>query len=97
MKFRYGAHMNTKAASRSASGEVHQNQHIYDTELRDQYEPTDNGKVALMHHGEVVMVLNDEGDAYTVGCQQYGLGDFSLVSIGQRPARLGSRRRLVQS
>ena len=34
------------------------------------------------------MVLNHEGGAYTVGCQQYGLGNFSLVNIGQRPARL---------
>lgn len=77
------------------SDEVQKNQEIYDNQLREQYEPKHNGKVALMHDGEVVMVLNDEGDAYTVGCERYGLGDFSLVNIGQRPARLGSRRKLV--
>lgn len=49
-----------------------------------------------MHEGELVMVFNDEGDAYSVGCERFGLGHFSLVNIAQRPARLGSRRRLVQ-
>ena len=47
------------------------------------------GRVALMHDGEVVEVYNDGGDAYKIGCDKYGLGNFSLVNVGERPINLG--------
>ncbi len=47
------------------------------------------GRVVLMHDGEVVEVYNDSGDAYKIGCEKYGLGNFSLVNVGERPINLG--------
>ena len=47
------------------------------------------GKIALMNEGKVVGIYNDMGDAYSIGYQEYGLGNFSMKKIGQRPAHLG--------
>ncbi len=47
------------------------------------------GKILLMHDGEVEMALNDDDDAYLIGCKEYGLGKFSLHRVGERPVQLG--------
>ena len=47
------------------------------------------GRVALMKDGEVVGIYNDMSDAYSIGCQKYGLGAFSIKRIGEKPAQLG--------
>ena len=47
------------------------------------------GRVALMHDGELINVFNDEGDVYSIGCEKYGLGGFSIETIGARPVHLG--------
>ena len=47
------------------------------------------GRVALMHDGKVIHVLNDSGDAYTVGVAEYGLGNFYIQRIGDKPIDLG--------
>ncbi len=62
----------------------------YNEKYRQAMEREHFGRVALMHQGEVVGVYNDMGDAYSIGCEKYGLGNFSMKRIGQRPARLGS-------
>lgn len=72
------------------SAEVEKNQEIYDSQLKGELEPRHNGKVALMHDGELVMVFNDEGDAVNVGQHFYGLGNFSIVRVGAKPIRLGA-------
>lgn len=62
----------------------------YNDKYRQAMEREHFGRVALMHQGEVVGVYNDMGDAYSIGCEKYGLGNFSMKRIGQPPARLGS-------
>lgn len=47
------------------------------------------GRIVLMHDGEVVGIYNDRTDAYSVGAEEFGLGNFSLQKIGEQPARLG--------
>ncbi|MDE0131725.1 MAG: hypothetical protein OXQ32_05620 [bacterium] len=42
-----------------------------------------------MKDGEVVGIYNDMSDAYSIGHEKYGLGNFSLKRIGERPAQLG--------
>lgn len=62
----------------------------YNEKYRKDMEREHFGRVALMHRGEVVGVYNDMGDTYSIGCEKYGLGNFSMKRIGQRPAQLGS-------
>ena len=47
------------------------------------------GKIALFHDGELVDIYDDSDQAYTVGCERFGLGHFSLETIGQKPVSLG--------
>ena len=42
-----------------------------------------------MNGGEVVGIYNDMTDAYSIGCQKYGPGNFSIKRIGEKPAQLG--------
>ncbi len=71
--------------------QVRINQDIYDTKLKEEMERDHLGKVALMHDGEVVHILDSMDDAYEVGTRLYGLGNFSIVKIGQKPVRLSRR------
>ena len=47
------------------------------------------GRTALLHDGEIVAIYNDSGDAYAIGCEKYGLGNFSIETIGDEPQSLG--------
>jgi len=47
------------------------------------------GRVVLLHDGEIIAVYNDGGDAYDIGCEKFGLGNFSVENIGSRPQSLG--------
>ena len=73
------------------SNQAQANYDAYLTNFKEEMERHHFGKVALMHNCEIVNIYNDEGDAYSIGCDQYGLGNFSLVNIGKRPAHLGMR------
>ena len=53
-------------------------------------ESTDWNRIAVFHDGELVSIYNDEGDAYSIACEKFGLGHFSLHRIGERPVSLGS-------
>lgn len=55
------------------------------------------GCYALMHDGEVIDVYNDSGDAYSIGCDKFGLGNFSIQKIGEKPISLGFHSFFVQS
>lgn len=68
--------------------ELDKNQAAYD-EIRERMEAEHLGGIALMHDGEVIDVYNDGGDAYKIACEKYGLGNFSLITIGEKPIRLG--------
>lgn len=47
------------------------------------------GRTVLLHDGEVVAIYNDSGDAYEIGCEKFGLGNFSIETIGSKPKSLG--------
>lgn len=61
----------------------------YNAKHRRRLEAEHLGRVALMNGGEVVGIYNDMTDAYSIGCQKYGLGEFSIKRIGEKPAQLG--------
>lgn len=52
-------------------------------------EPEHSGKMALMHNGEVVEIVDDKDVAYELGLQRYGVGNFSLERIGSSPHSFG--------
>ena len=56
---------------------------------KDELEAEHFGRVALLHDGELVSIYNDSGDAYDIGCERYGIGNFSVQTIGQKPISLG--------
>ena len=47
------------------------------------------GKTALLHDGKVDATYNNMEDAYSIGCEKYGEGHFSLYLIGEQPVELG--------
>ncbi len=72
-----------------ADSQARSNYEAYEAQYREELERDHLGRVALLHNAEVVSIWNDMGDAYQVGCDQYGLGNFSLQRIGARPVNLG--------
>lgn len=71
------------------------NYDAYRTGHKEQLEREHPGATALMHEGEVIRVYDSEDEAYEDGCKNFGLGNFSLVRIGQQPHRRGRRIRAV--
>lgn len=47
------------------------------------------GRTALLHDGEIIAIYNDSGDAYEIGCEKFGLGNFSVEIVGIKPKSLG--------
>ena len=68
--------------------ELKKNQDAYEA-VRAAMETEHWGRTVLLHDGAVVAVYNDEGDAYSIGCEKFGLGKFSLHRVGQQPVDLG--------
>ncbi len=68
--------------------ELEKNQEAYDA-VKDQMEAEHWGRTVLLHDGNVVAIYNDEGDAYDIGCEKFGLGRFSLHYVGRQPVDLG--------
>ena len=56
---------------------------------RGELEEDHQGRTVLMHDGEIVAIYNDSGDAYEIGCEKFGLGNFSVETIGSQPKSLG--------
>lgn len=69
--------------------EAHRNYRAYQEEYKDRLEREHPGRIAMLHNQELVSVYNDMGDAYSIGVEKYGLGNFSLQRIGQRPIEIG--------
>ena len=57
--------------------------------IKEEMEAEHFGRAALLHDGEVVEIYNDSGDAYAIGCEKFGLGNFSIEKIGEPPISLG--------
>ena len=54
-----------------------------------------SGRVALLHDGALVEIYNDAGDAYAIGCEKFGLGNFTTQRIGATAQSLGSSADMV--
>ena len=68
--------------------QVQKNHEAYE-DHRDRLESEHLGRYALMHDGEIIDIYNDSGDAYSIGCDKYGLGNFTIEEIGEKPISLG--------
>ena len=66
------------------------------TAVRQNMESKHWGKVVLMHDGAVVAIYNDDGDAYAIGCEKFGLGHFSIHRVGQQPVDFGIHSIMLQ-
>ena len=64
-------------------------------ELPPEVKSENAGRVALLHDGKLVDIYNDRGDAYSIGCTKYGLGNFSTEIFGEGPKSLGYFTRFV--
>lgn len=65
------------------------NYEVYVAKHQQEMERDHRGRIALMHDGEIVGIYNDDGDAFELGCDRYGLGNFSAIKIGATPIDLG--------
>lgn len=57
--------------------------------LKEKLEAEQTGQVALLHDGELVGVYPDSGEAYSIGRERFGLGEFYTKKIGEAPISLG--------
>ena len=57
--------------------------------IKEEMEAEHFGRAVLLHDGEIVEIYNDSGDAYAIGCEKFGLGNFSIEKIGEPPISLG--------
>lgn len=69
--------------------EARRNYLAYKEKYKDKLEREHLGRIAMLHDQELVNVYNDMDDAYSIGVEKYGLGNFSLQRIGQQPIELG--------
>lgn len=69
--------------------QIEQNREAYE-KVRGEMEEQHFGRVLLMHDGQIVAIYNDKGDAYSIGRDKYGLGKFSLKTVGDPPISLGA-------
>ena len=86
-----GGEMNAVDSQRlieSAVKEIEVNNEAYNSQQAEM-EKEYFGKYLLMHRGKVALVLNDNEDAYQVGCEKYGLGEFSIKKVGEKPIDIG--------
>lgn len=64
------------------------NYDAYAANYQEELENEHWGRTVLMRDCQIVEIYDDRGDAYTAGCDKYGLGNFSLQEIGEQPFKL---------
>ena len=69
--------------------QVKANYDSYVAHYQAKLEAEAKGKIALMHDGDLIQVSETHAEAYWHGVDNYGLGNFSIQEIGERPAELG--------
>lgn len=69
--------------------EARRNYLAYKDKYKERLEREHAGRIAMLHNEQLVNIYNDMDDAYSIGVEKYGLGNFSLQRIGQRPIELG--------
>ncbi len=70
------------------NSQLHKNRAAYNA-IKEEMEAEHFGRAALLHDGEIVEIYDDSGDAYAIGCEKFGLGNFSIEKIGEPPISLG--------
>ena len=65
--------------------QVRHNYDAYNERYRADLEQSHWGKTAIMHDGEVVLILNDSDDAYTVGQSSTEWGTSRLCASERHP------------
>ena len=68
--------------------ELEKNQSAYD-EVKEDMETNHWGRLVLLSNGKVIDIYNDEKDACAIGNRLFGLGNFSVIRVGERPTDLG--------
>ena len=56
---------------------------------RERLEKDHPGQAALMNEGELYHIYPNSGEAYSAGCEKFGLGNFTIINIGEQPISLG--------
>lgn len=79
----------------AALAEIRKNIEAYES-VREKLLREHLGRTALFHDGDLVATYNDHGDAYDIGCEKFGLGNFSLKRIGEQPGSLGAATLYVE-
>ncbi len=54
----------------------------YESKHRTVLESEHWGRSALMHNGEVIDIFDESIDAYDIGVESYGQGNFAVIGIG---------------
>ena len=57
--------------------------------LRSRWKLSTGAGWSYSHDGAVAAIYNDGWDAYTIGCEKFGPGHFSLYQVGQRAIDFG--------
>ena len=69
--------------------QVQKNYDAYINEHQAEMEQAHLGKTLLMHDEEIIDMFEDPGKAYLRGYEEYGLGQFTLITVGEKPVQLG--------
>ena len=78
----------TMAAARDHRSEVEKNYAAFKAHLRELLD-THPGKQALLHDGEIIEILDTLSDAIKFGNLKFGVGNYTVQEITNRPAELG--------
>lgn len=64
---------------------IERDQQAYN-EQKDSLMALHRGRIALFHDGRFIATYNSNGEAYQYGCTKFGLGRFSLITVGEESA-----------
>ena len=78
-----------RPSMRTIDEQVQKNYEAYINEYQAEMEQTHLGKTLLMHDEEIIDMFEDPGMAYLRGYEEFGLGQFTLITVGEKPVQLG--------
>ena len=61
----------------------------YFLEHKDEIPQEHFHQFVLMHNKDFVGYYNTEDEAFTRGCEEYGMGKFSIQEVNDKPINLG--------
>ena len=78
-----------RPSMRTIDEQIQKNYEAYINGLQAEMEQTHLGKTLLMHDEEIIDMFEDPGMAYRRGYEDFGLGQFTLITVGEKPVELG--------